>query len=109
MLGLQANGITDITPLTGLTKLQNLYLNNNRISNLTPLAGLTNLQGLYLGNNQIKDLKPLVTNSQKGGLGISNYLDINNNLLDLTAGSLTSSDLQRLNGSGINLLGQIAG
>lgn len=107
VLGLQSDGITDLTPLTGLTKLQSLNLNNNQISNLTPLAGLTNLHGLYLGNNQIDDLKPLVINILKGGLGNGNYLDINNNLLDLTAGSQTSIDLQRLKGSGINVFDQI--
>ncbi len=101
VLALQANLISNITTLAKLTKLQGLYLNNNQISDITPLANLTNLQGLYLWNNQIADIAPLVANSQKGGLGQGSFVYIQNNKLDLTAGSPANNYIQNLKGSGI--------
>jgi internalin A len=53
------NHISDISPLTGLTNLQELYLDYNQISDISPLAGLTNLQVLQITNNQISDISSL--------------------------------------------------
>ena len=51
--------ISDLTPLSGLTALERLYLVDNMISDLTPLSDLTGLRELSLGSNQITDLTPL--------------------------------------------------
>ncbi|MBQ9002307.1 MAG: leucine-rich repeat domain-containing protein [Eggerthellaceae bacterium] len=51
-LQLQANGITDVTPLEGLAKLETLILAANSLkegSTIAPLLGLTNLRELNLG------------------------------------------------------------
>ena len=52
-LDLTGNNIIDLTPLKGLTQLDNLYLGDNNISDLSPLAGLTNLKILHLEGNPI--------------------------------------------------------
>ncbi len=54
------NKITDISPLSGLTKLEMLALDQNyTISDITPLAGLTNLVKLNLQDNNIADISSL--------------------------------------------------
>ena len=54
--------ITDLSPLKG-TKLTRLAVNGNYISDLSQLSSLTNLQELYAGHNPISTidaLKPLI-------------------------------------------------
>ena len=46
-------GATDLSPLIGLTKLEELELSNSDLSDLTPLAGLTNLKTLYLDDGSL--------------------------------------------------------
>jgi internalin A len=58
-LNLNDAKISDLQPLSSLTKLKSLDLTNNQIRDLKPIAGLTKLIGLGLGQNQISDLKPL--------------------------------------------------
>ena len=64
-LFLRNNAITDLSPLAGLTKLEELHLSNSEprdislLIDLSPLAGLNNLYSLELGNNAITDLSPL--------------------------------------------------
>ena len=58
-LRLGDNGITDISPLSGLTNLTELHLRNNRIRDISSLANLTNLTNLRLSYNQIEDISPL--------------------------------------------------
>lgn len=67
------NNITDISPLAGLTALEQLLLLNNQISDITSLAGLSNLSYLVLERNQINDIGPL---SQLANL---TYLDVSRN------------------------------
>jgi internalin A len=56
ILNLHNNQITDITPVSGLTKLTRLIISNNQITDITPLLALTNLPEIYLYNNPITDL-----------------------------------------------------
>jgi internalin A len=78
-LSLGENQITDIKPIEGLTQLEDLWLDSNKIQDLTPLAGMTKLQRLMLHINQISDLKPL------SGLTEINYFALTDNLVeDLT-------------------------
>lgn len=58
-LTLAANQISDITPLTSLTKLTYLDLCVNEISDVAPLKSLTNLYYLNLNDNKINDITPL--------------------------------------------------
>ena len=58
-LDLSQSGLTDATPLAGLTALQSLDLWNTNVSDATPLAGLTALQSLHLGNTNVSDATPL--------------------------------------------------
>jgi hypothetical protein len=51
--------ISDLTTLSGLTQLRQLYLNGNQITDVTPLADLTELEILDLGYNNIADVSPL--------------------------------------------------
>ncbi len=51
--------IRDLTPLSRMTQLQELFLDNTQVSDLTPLSALTQLQFLSLDNTQVSDLTPL--------------------------------------------------
>ena len=51
--------IRDTTPLSGLVNLRYLDLASNAIADVSSLNGLTNLEILYLSNNPIKHISPL--------------------------------------------------
>ncbi|MCL1841472.1 MAG: leucine-rich repeat domain-containing protein [Propionibacteriaceae bacterium] len=83
-LRLNNNQITDIGALANLTKVSNLALNNNQISSIAALSHMPELQELGLSGNQISDLAPLT--------GLSDFLDVNvanNHVTDLTPVSST--------------------
>ena len=89
MLHLGSSNITAITPLSGLTSLTTLYLDDNPLSDLTPLSGLVNLKGLYLTYNQISDLAPL-----SGLAGLESLSLYQNQISDITPlGSLAPSSV----------------
>ena len=52
-------GISDISALSGLTKLTTLNLGGNNVRNISALSGLTKLTTLYLYDNWIKDISAL--------------------------------------------------
>ena len=56
---LVANRIEDISPLAGLVNLDELRLDNNNVSDITHLSGLTKLRTLALGKNPITDISPI--------------------------------------------------
>jgi hypothetical protein len=58
-LNLMDTQVTDLSPLAGLTKLQFLNLSGTQVADLSALAGLTNLQFLDLSRTQVADLSPL--------------------------------------------------
>ena len=60
-LWLQRNAISDISPLAGLTSLTRLSLGGNSVSDISAVAGLTNLTELWLWNNNISDISPLAS------------------------------------------------
>ena len=95
---INSNEISDISPLSGLVKLTELYIHRNQIwdisplSNLTalekldvsanfhisdisPLSDMTRLRTLYLYTNEISDLSPL------SGLTNLRWLSLSNNLI----------------------------
>ncbi|MBQ0835823.1 MucBP domain-containing protein [Lactiplantibacillus pentosus] len=64
--------VTDLSPLSGLTKLTSLNIQHNRVSDLSPIAHLTNLKELEVAYNNIADLSvfkdlPNLTRTTYGG------------------------------------------
>lgn len=51
--------LSDLSPLAGLTELDFIEIMSANISDLSPLAGLNKLTFINLGNNPISDLSPL--------------------------------------------------
>jgi len=73
-LELSSNQIVDISPLKGLTNLQDLGLPYNQIVDISPLKGLTNLQDLGLRDNEkISNITPLIENT---GLGTGDEVSL---------------------------------
>ena len=58
-LRLARNQISDISPLSGLSKLRTLDLNNNRIPDIALVATIPNLESVDLHDNHFSDLSPL--------------------------------------------------
>ena len=62
-LDLSGNSISYLSALSdaisGLTRLERLYLDNNSISDVSALSGLPRLERLILYTNSISDLSPL--------------------------------------------------
>jgi len=84
---LDDNNISDITPLANLTSLTKLGLSVNQIGDISPLSSLTNLVMLHLANNQIDDITPL---SNLVGLGTQEWETIRLSLhLDLGGNQIT--------------------
>ena len=61
-------GLSDLSPLSGLTNLISLDIHGNLVTDLAPLSGLSSLTYLDVSGNMIVDLSPLA------GLGLM-YLD----------------------------------
>lgn len=78
-LNLDNNEISDISPLSSLTKLIHLDLGMNRISDIQALKGMKNLKSLLLDNNNISDISPLKELTQIRFLNLSN-----NKITDIT-------------------------
>ena len=55
----QNEEISELTPLSGLTRLTHLDVADNKITDVSALSGLENLTTLDLRNNQITDVEPL--------------------------------------------------
>jgi internalin A len=53
------NNVKDLSPLAGLTQLEELVFNANEVEDLTPIQNLTNLTHLNGGRNKIHKLEPL--------------------------------------------------
>jgi len=56
---LSGNSITDISPLFGLTAIEELNLSDNKIGYIDALSNLLRLKTVDLSNNQIDDISPL--------------------------------------------------
>ena len=71
--------IADISPLAHLTQLNRLHLDRNLIVDISPLVGLTKLESLDLRDNRIIDVSPLENLTQLSRLRLSN-----NQIIDIT-------------------------
>lgn len=67
-----SNGISDLSPLSGLTGMKTLHLYTNDVSDLSPLSGMTDLRWLDVSNNLIWDISPLSTLTELRGLALNN-------------------------------------
>lgn len=70
-LVLYNHDISDITPVASLVNLKTLRLEVNRIHDIGPLANLTRLESLQIDDNRISDLRPLAGLSRLRTLWIS--------------------------------------
>ena len=98
-------GVSDLSPLAGLTGLVELDLSGNEVSDLSPLAGLTGLKRLNLSDNEVSDLSPLP------GLAGLVELDLSSNeVSDLSplSGLAGLADLD-LSGNEVSYLSPLAG
>jgi internalin A len=78
--GANGSNFADLTPLSGLTALQQLILQNGHISDVSPLAGLSKLSYLAMRMNDIEDITPLASTH-------ASRIDVRLNYLDLNEGS----------------------
>ena len=97
LLFLDNNSISDISPLATLTNLTDLTLHNNSISDVAALSRMTNLTNLTLFNNSISDISPLVANT---GLGSGDVVDVRNNPLSTTS---LNTHIPALQGRGVTV------
>ncbi|TAE26134.1 MAG: leucine-rich repeat domain-containing protein [Candidatus Kapaibacterium sp.] len=70
-LEIDFNGISDLTPLQGLSALLRFSCRRNEIEDITPLAHLTSLADLDLSGNRIKDISPIKHLSNLTDLGVA--------------------------------------
>ncbi len=103
-LSFEHNQVSDIRPLARLTNLEWVNFCSNRVSDLSPLSDLTNLQELSFEHNQVSDISPLVINSDAGGLGAGDDVDIRYNYLDLAPGSAAMTDIETLLARGVDVV-----
>ncbi|MCE9553909.1 MAG: leucine-rich repeat domain-containing protein [Planctomycetes bacterium] len=75
--------VSDLSPLAGMTNLQELGLDQTQVSDLTPLAELKTLKVLVLRNTPVSDVSPL-----------SNLTNLE--LLDLQNTQVTDAGVARL-------------
>ena len=74
----RGNGISDLTPISGLTQLVNLNIGGigNHVSDLSPIANLTNIKHLHLGGNPITDLTPIANFTQLETFGFDDHVPL---------------------------------
>ncbi len=101
----QSNILSDISPIAGLTNLEELNLEFTFLSDISALQGLNNLTKLYLGGNVISDISPLAGLNKLMYLGLENTFlsDISplqglNNLQFLALHENSISDISPLTG-----------
>ena len=96
-LDLADNGVSDISALSGLTKLTHLDLPDNNVSDISALSGLTNLTWLDLQRNNVSDISALsgLTNLTFLDLWINNVSDISPLVSNTGLGTGDSVNLSR--------------
>jgi Leucine-rich repeat (LRR) protein len=77
IMDLSDNKINDLSPLIGLSLLEDLNVSDNQIANLDVLSNLVNLKRLYLSNNYFDDISPLLE------LDKLEYVDLTGNEISL--------------------------
>ena len=90
ILKISRTGISDISPLAAMSRLQFFSASDNGISDISPLAGLTALNEVTLNKNDISSLEPL-----EGCVKLT-HLDISDNPLGSLHGIENILKLDRL-------------
>ena len=85
ILSLSYGTVADLSPISTLYKLRELYLSNHQLQDISPLSSLQDIEYLDLGGNQITDLSPLA------GMRDLVQLNIGRNALDEKALEIVSS------------------
>ncbi len=93
----------DIT-IEDLEELSMLIATGKGIKNLDGLQYAINLEQIDLSGNEITDIAPLVSNSNSGGLGHGDEVDLRNNYLDLSEGSRAREDIDALEANGVDVM-----
>ena len=89
-LDLWKNAVSDISPVAALTQLTHLGLLGNAVSDISPVAGLTNLETLSLDSNSISDI------SAVAGLTNLRRLQLNNNFISDISAVVGLTNLMRM-------------
>ena len=96
-LNLNNNKITDVSSIYTCKELVSLFISKNSISNISGFSNFSKLSVLYITDNSISDISALKN------LPLT-LLHINNNVLDLSAGSATTSILTSLQNKGCSVV-----
>lgn len=89
------NNIVDISPLSYLLKLREVYLGKNLIADLSPLKDLIALEIAVLLENPFKDISPLILNN---GLGQGDMVDLTGNA------SVPATQIKALKDKGVTVI-----
>lgn len=74
------SGITDLSALSGLTKLESLWLDNTGISDISPISGCKNLRELGIKNTKVKDIS-VISNFPR----LKKLVAVNCNISDISS------------------------
>lgn len=93
----------DLSPLSSLTELKTLDISYSNVSDITPLSGLTDLEVLCIGTTEVSDISPVSSLTELKTLGIeyTNVSDLSP-LSGLT--KLEALDISHTNVSDISVL-----
>ncbi len=119
LLDLNDNQVQDLTPLVGI-EINNLQLANNPGANFAVVGSINGLHHLNLGGNQLADISFLANQTGLIGLGLNynwisdisalngitapGWVALDNNFLDLTAGSPSAAVISTLRGRGATVM-----
>ena len=100
-----SNTVSNLQPLSGLTNLISLHLQDNNISDISALSELKNLDTLWLSGNNISDIFALSELKNLDTLGLDS-----NNISDIFALSeLKNLDTLGLSGNNISDISALSG
>jgi hypothetical protein len=99
-LNLDGNTVSDLAFLSNFPDLVEFNGAANGISDISPLKDLTKLEQLEIEENDIADITPLVENT---GLGENDFINLDENRLDITDGSDDKNDIDALIARGVNV------
>ncbi len=92
--------ISDLTPISGLTQLDQLFLKSDGLEDVSAIQNLTNLTTVDLSGNQIQDVTPLQNMKKLAQLTLSNNrienLDYLMNLTKLRSLDLSGNNIKAL-------------
>lgn len=93
-LDLSYRGITDISALSGCSRLTKLNLSGNAVGDISPLMDIPSLSSLNISSNSVTDLRPLM------GISSLKYLYASNNNIFSTVSLGSNTALTELDLSG---------